>query len=130
MGTSKAIMLSGVYVILGFYTISFNRVNETNFTNAVSVTSVNQAEHLAQTGLSLAQTYMGNNAVLYYFPARSLTTMGGTVTYNAERPASFPTTQTQVTATGMYNGKQVVMTAVFHYYGGRWKLLRVYTNTV
>lgn len=130
MGTSKAVMLSGVYVILGFYTMSFNQVNEANFSNAVRSASINQAEHLAQTGISLAQAYLGNNATLYSFPARSLTTMGGTVTYNAERPASFPITQTQVTATGVYNGKQVVMTAVFHYYGGRWKLLRVYTNTV
>ncbi|MBI2429073.1 MAG: hypothetical protein HYV29_09815 [Ignavibacteriales bacterium] len=130
MGTSKIVMLSGVYVILGFYTISFNRADETNFSNALNATSTAQAEQLAQTGVSLALAYMADNASLYSFSTRSLSTMGGTVAYASSRPASFSATQSEVRATGTFNGKQVVMTAVFHYYGGRWKVLRVYTETV
>ncbi|MBI2429074.1 MAG: hypothetical protein HYV29_09820 [Ignavibacteriales bacterium] len=130
MGTSKIVMLSGLYVILGFYTLSFNRVDETNYSTALNSTSIAQAEQLAQTGVSLALAYMADNSSLYSFSTRSLSTMGGTVAYASSRPASFPVTQSQVTATGTFNGKQVIMTAVFHYYGGRWKILKVYRETV
>ncbi|MEW5799429.1 MAG: hypothetical protein AB1728_10540 [Bacteroidota bacterium] len=130
MGTSKIVMLSGVYVILGFYTISFNRADEINFTTAMNTASASQAEQLARTGVSLALAYMADNSSLTSFSTRTLSTMGGTVEYAASHPVSFPVTQSEVTATGTFNGKQVVMTAVFHYYGGRWKVLRVYTETV
>ncbi len=130
MGTSKIVMLSGVYVILGFYTISFNRADETNFSTALNAASSAQAEQLARTGISLALAYMADNSSLYSFSTQSLSTMGGSVEYAASHPALFPATQSEVTTTGTFNGKQVVMTAVFHYYGGRWKVLRVYTETV
>ncbi|MEW5799428.1 MAG: hypothetical protein AB1728_10535 [Bacteroidota bacterium] len=130
MGTSKIVMLSGVYIILGFYTISFNRADETNLSTALKSVSAAQAEQLARTGMSLALAYMADDPALYSFSTRSLTTMGGTVEYASSRPASFSATQSEVRATGTFNGNQVVMTAVFHYYGGRWKVLRVYTQTV
>jgi len=70
MGTSKVILLSGIYLVLGFYTVSFTAADEANYTNALTV------------------------------------------------------------ATGTYNGMTVQTTAVFHQFGGRWKVLRVYSKTV
>lgn len=131
MGSSKIIMLSGVYLILGFYTLSFNRVDEANFSTANSTASQMQAEQLARTGLSFALTYMADNSSINSFATRTFSTSnGGTITYSADRPSSFPLTQSQIVAVGTFNGKQVTMTAVFHYYGGRWKIARIHTATV
>ena len=130
MGTSKVILLSGIYLILGFYTVSFTAADESNFSSALTVASETQAEQLAKTGMSLALQRFANNLTMYTISSTTVTTMGGTVTYSASRPASFPLTQTQVIATGTYNGVQVQTTAVFHQYGGRWKLLRVMSQSV
>lgn len=130
MGSSKIILLSGVYLILGFYTLSFQRVDENNFTSTITASSKMQAEQYAQIGLSLALTTMANNSSMYSFSPRTFSTAGGTVMYSASRPAGFPSTQTQVIAIGIHNGKQVTMTAVYHFYGNRWKILRVFTETV
>ena len=129
MGTSKIIMLSGVYVILGVYVINFNSVDTTILDSALSTASTAQAEQLARTGLSLALAYMADNSATYSFSERSLSTMGGSVTYSADRPASLPASQSQVVAVGTFNGKQITMTAVFQYYGGRWKIARIYTES-
>jgi len=130
MGTSKVILLSGIYLILGFYTVSFTAADETNFSSALTVATETQAEQLAKTGVSLALQRFANNLTMYTIGSTTVTTMGGTVSYSASRPASFPLTQTQVIATGTYNGVQVQTTAVFHQYGGRWKLLRVMSQSV
>jgi len=128
IGSSKIILLSGVYLILGFYTTSFQRVDENNFTSAIATSSKLQAEQYAQIGLSLALTTMANNSSMHSFSPRTFSTVGGIVTYSANRPAGFPLTQTQVVATGTYNSKHVTMTAVYHFYGGRWKILRIFTE--
>lgn len=130
MGSSKIIVLAGVYLLLGFYTVSFNAADEANFSTALSVATEVQAEQLAKTGVSLALQRFGSNLAMYTISSTSVTTMGGNVTYSASRPASFPLTQTEVIATGTYNGVQVQTTAVFHQYGGRWKLLRVTSEKV
>lgn len=123
-------MLSGVYLIIGFYSLSFNRVDEVNFSTANSIASQMQAEQMAHTGVSLALSYMADNSSISSFSTRSFTSSnGGTITYSASRPASFPSTQSQIVSVGTFNGKQVTMTAVFHYYGGRWKIARIYTRS-
>jgi predicted RNA methylase len=129
MGTSKIIMLSGVYVILGVYLINFNSADNTMLDSALSTASTAQAEQLARTGLSLALVYMADNASTNSFSEKSLSTMGGTVAYSASRPAAFPASQSQVVSVGTVNGKQITMTAVFHYYGGRWKIARIFTQS-
>jgi hypothetical protein len=128
MGSSKIIVLSGVYLMLGFYTLSFNAADESNFSTALVVASETQAEQLAKTGVSLALQKFANNLTIYSIAPTSVSTMGGTITYSASKPASFPWNQTQVVAFGTYEGKRIKSTAVFHQYGGRWKLLRVVTE--
>ncbi|MHB1049926.1 MAG: hypothetical protein ACYC09_07600 [Bacteroidota bacterium] len=130
MGSSKVIILSAVYLILGLYTVSYNAADETNFSAALVVASETQAEQLAKTGVSLALQKFANNLSLYTIAPTTVTTMGGTITYSASRPAAFPLNQTQVVATGYYEGRSIKSTAVFHQYGGRWKLLRVINENV
>lgn len=126
MGTSKIIMLSGIYTILGAYVIGFNSMDNTSFNSALAASSKAQAEQLARTGISLALNYMGSDNAMSTYSQKSLTTMGGTASYQASN-SGLPTTQSQVVCVGTYNGKTVTMTATFHYYGGRWKILRIYT---
>lgn len=129
MSSSKVIMLSGVYIILGVFTVNFNSLDSASFDSAISTMSTTQAEQLARTGLSLALAYMADDVGTYSYGEQTLSTMGGTVTYNADRPASFSSTQSQVVAVGTFNGKQVTMTALFQFYGGRWKIVRIYTES-
>lgn len=130
MGSSKIIVLSALYLMLGFYSSSFNAADESNFSAALTTATETQAEQLAKTGISLALQKFGANLTITSLPKTDVTTMGGTVTYSANQPASFPSTQTQVFAIGVVEGKTVETTAVFHQYGGRWKVLRVYSKTV
>jgi len=130
MGTSKVILLSGIYLVLGFYTVSFTAADEANYTNALTVATQSQAEQLSKTGVSLALQRFAANLAMTSIGTTTVTTMGGTVVYSASQPVSFPATQTQVISTGTYNGVTVQTTAVFHQYGGRWKVLRVYSKTV
>lgn len=130
MGTSKVILLSGIYLILGFYTVSFTAADETNFSSALTVATESQAEQLAKTGISLALQRFANNLAMTSIGTTNVSTMGGSVVYSASQPVSFPATQTQVVSTGTYNGVTVETTAVFHQYGGRWKVLRVYSKVV
>ncbi len=125
MGSSKIIVLSGVYLMLGFYTVSFNAADEANFSTALTVATEMQAEQLAKTGVSLALQKFADYNWMSSISPTSVSTMGGSITYSASRPASFPLTQVEVISTGYYNDKIVKSTAVFHYYGGRWKMLRV-----
>lgn len=128
MGSSKVILLSGVYLILGFYTLSFNSTNEANFSNALSVASSLQTEQLARTGLALSLQKLGNNPAVYSFAEETLQMNNGTITYQANRPVGFPATQTQVVSTALFNNQEVTMTAVYHFQNGRWKILKVYTS--
>jgi len=130
MGTSKVILLSGIYLILGFYTVSFTAADETNFSSALNVATESQAEQLAKTGVSLALQRFANNLAMTSIGTTNVSTMGGAVVYSASQPVSFPATQTQVVSAGTYNGVTVQTTAVLHQYGGRWKVLRVYSKVV
>lgn len=130
MGSSKVIILSAVYLILGFYTVSYNAADEANFSAALVVATETQAEQLAKTGVSLALQKFANNLAMNTIAPTTVTTMGGTITYSANRPATFPLNQTQVIALGYYEGRTVKSTAVFHQYGGRWKLLHVFNENV
>jgi hypothetical protein len=130
MGTSKVILLSGIYLILGFYTVSFTAADETNFSSALTVATESQAEQLSKTGVSLALQRFANNLAMTSIGTTNVSTLGGSVEYSASQPVSFPATQTQIISTGTYNGVTVQTTAVFHQFGGRWKVLRVYSKTV
>ena len=126
MGTSKIIMLSGVYLVLGMYTLSFSEADKANSTQAATVASSIQAEQLARTGVSLAMTKMGTNSAMFSYSDQSSSVMNGTVVYSASRPAGFPASQSQITSTGTFNGKTLTITAVCSYDRGRWRIVRLF----
>jgi len=137
MGSSKIIMLSGMYLIFGFYIVAFNNADESMFKSSTKTATGAQIEQLAQTGLSLASGYMAGDASKANFATRTYVTGNDTVSYSAAQPAGFPASQTQVTSvashTTVVDGqvrvtRAVTETAVYQYNHGRWKQVRVFTS--
>ena len=137
MGSSRIIMLSGVYLIFGFYTIAFNNADESMFKSSMKSATLSGSEQLAQTGLSLASGYMANDFSKINFATRTFVTGTDTVKYSATHPVSLPASQTQVTSTASHttvvggvvkDSRTVTQTAVYQFHNGRWKQMRVFTT--
>ena len=125
MGSSRVIMLSGVYLILGFYTLSFYQADRTNSITVEAVANSVQAEQLARTGISMAMTKMGGSSAVSSFVSESVSMTNGTVTYQADVLTG---SQSKITSTGVFNGRTITMTAVFSYDRGRWRMIRSYAT--
>ncbi len=141
MGTSKVILLSGVYLIFGFYIEAFTNVDETMYKSTIRTATLSQSEELAATGLALAKGYMADQSSRYVFATKTYVNGKDTVRYSASRPAGYPTSQTLVTSTASHYTtvteggvptikvrRQVVQSAVFQYHNNRWKQVRVFTS--
>lgn len=125
MGSSKIIMLSGVYLILGFYTVSFYQAERTSSTTVEAVANTVQAEQLARTGISLALVMMGDDLAVKSFSEQTASMSSGTISYQA---TSLTTTTSEITSTAVFNGRTITMTAVFTYSDGRWRITRTYAT--
>lgn len=139
MGSSKIIMLSGIYLIFGFYIAAFNNVDEMVFKASVKAASMAQTEQMAQSGVALAKSFMGAS------PSQTLSTktfVSGldTVRYSAA-PGLLPASQTLITSVATHyttineNGtptikvvRKVTQTALMQYHNSRWKQLKTYTT--
>ncbi|MFA5835069.1 MAG: hypothetical protein WDA22_16445 [Bacteroidota bacterium] len=137
MGSSKIIMLSGVYLIFGFYIVAYNNADELMYKSSMKTATLVQSEQLANTGLSLARTYMADYSSRYTFEPRTFVSGNDTVSYSAERPVGFPLSQTQVTSVASHTTvvdnevkvtRMVSQTSVFQFHNGRWKMLRTFTE--
>ena len=121
MGTSKIIMLSGIYLILGFYTVGFGVADESNFALATQVATQVQAEQIARTGISLALANMANVNTKNTF-SNSAIVLNGNATYTAIGNTS----QSVITSIGLFNKKSVTVKAVVVYSNNRWRISRIY----
>ena len=140
MGSSKIIMLSGIYLIFGFYIKSYNNVDEMVFKTALKSATMAQTEQLAQTGVTLAKSYLGGSATRT-FTTRTFVSGNDTVKYSASSVGVASSSQTMVTSTASHyttitvNGapqikvvRRVIQTALMQYHNSRWKQIRVYTT--
>jgi hypothetical protein len=125
MGTTKIVMLSGVYLILGMYTIGFTTADRSNSSIAESMANSIQAEQIARTGISLAMTKMGGIYSTHTYTNQNASVMSGSVIYSASQNG-LPSSQSQVTSIGTFAGKIVTMKALFSYERNRWRIIRVY----
>lgn len=130
MGTSKLTMISGLYVILGFYVSAFNSADEATSTIASNAAMTAQTEQLAQTGVSMALLSMANNSSIENLNERSLSTMGGRVTFSANHPATLSSSERLITSRGVISSTQVEATAVIHFDKGRWRIERIYIASI
>jgi hypothetical protein len=129
MGTSKIVMLSGIYLILGMYTVSFTSADRNNSSISESVANSIQAEQIARTGISLAMTKMGASSSTSSYTNQNASVMNGSVVYSASQ-SGLPATQSQVTSTGTFSGKTITIKAVFSYDRNRWRVIRMYVPPV
>ena len=131
MGTSKIAMLSGIYLILGMYTVSFTAADRNNSALSESVANSIQAEQIARTGISFAMKKMGGTYSLTTrsYPNQNASVLNGSVVYSASQ-TGLPASQSQVTSTGTFSGKTVTIKAVFSYERNRWRLIRMYVPPV
>jgi hypothetical protein len=124
MGSSKIIMLSGVYLILGMYSISFNNYDGASFDLAAKTASAVQAEQIARTGISLALANMANRANSASATTINAAVMNGNVTCTV--PVFNSTTQYLISSTAVFNGKSLTVKAVFVFHNNRWKVNQIY----
>lgn len=126
MGTSKIIMLSGVYLILGAYNIGFSVADDINFDLAANTANTTQAEQIARSGVALAITKMANNATLHTYPMTRSSLLSGYVDYTASQ-SGLPLSQSEITSTGYFNGKKVIVKAIMSFDRDRWRLIQLFT---
>jgi hypothetical protein len=124
MGSSRVIMLSGIYLMLGFYTVSFYRADRTNGTTVEAVANTVQAEQLARTGISMALSMMGNDLAAITLAPQNAALSSGNISFQA---APISASSSKITSTAVFNGRTITMTAVFTYDRGRWRITRAYT---
>lgn len=120
-------MLSGVYLIVGFYTVSFYQADVLNSSTVEAVANNVQAEQLARSGVSLAMAAMADDGAMTSFAEQSVNASNGTIEYKAE---ALTATTSKITSTGTFNGKTVTVTAVFNYNDGRWRYQQVYLSPI
>jgi hypothetical protein len=125
MGSSKIIMLSGVYLILGYYLVGFYQVERTNSHTVEAVANSVQAEQLARTGVNLSMTRLGEFVGSKAFTSQTASMSGGTITYVA---TAMPGSYSQVTSTAVFNGRTIIITAVMFHNGDRWVINRTYVT--
>jgi hypothetical protein len=135
MGTSKITLISGVYIILGLYTLSFNTADEATSKIAYTAGNKAQAEQLARTGVYLAQLKLYNYSPstwyqypYTYFGTQNRSTMGGSVSYSAAIQPSLASNERQIVATGTIGTTQVTAKVIVQYDKGRWRTVRSYYN--
>ncbi len=139
MGSSKIIMLSGIYLIFGFYIKAYHNVDEMVFKASVKAASMAQTEQLAQTGVTLAKSFLGGSATSS-LSTQTFVSGLDTVRYSAN-PGSLPASQTLVTSVASHyttidvDGiptikvvRKVTQTALMQYHNSRWKQLKIYTT--
>jgi hypothetical protein len=129
MGTSKVILASGMFVIIGMYSLAFRTADNASFTVAQAQAFRNQATQIALAGVRFASVDLGNRESPGVLPSGTVNLMGGSTTYVTDRPAGYPVTQVRVTSTGNYGGHSITTVAVMNWSSLRWTITRTYAQS-
>ena len=88
MGTSKVIIGLGAYVLIGMYTLLFTSTDQAIYGVAQSQAFHDDARQISNAGVKFALGDVGGNSGAG-FPSSTVSLNGGSVTYEADRPAGF-----------------------------------------
>ncbi|MCX6136684.1 MAG: hypothetical protein NTV54_04210 [Ignavibacteriales bacterium] len=124
MGTSKVIFASGVFVIIGMYSLSFRTADQATTTVALAQAYRNQAEQIAVAGAKFASIDLGSNRWAGLIPSSTVSLMGGSVTYKTDWGTAG--SQMRLTTEGSYQGHTVKYLATMQWVSPRWKVERIY----
>ena len=127
MGTSRIIFASGVFVIIGMYSLSFQTADKATSAVALAQAYHGQAEQIALAGAKFASVDLGSNPTPAVFPSSSVNLMGGNVSYQGDRPAGMPSSKMRITTVGTYGGHSITYIATVEFISPRWKVQRIYT---
>jgi hypothetical protein len=111
MGTGKGILLAGVSLILGFYTLGIKGVDQMQSQQAENRVYGIQAESIAKSGMRFAINQLATSSFLFYGTRRTLTLFDGQLTYEVYINPFYPS-QATVISTGTVKGNRVVISAV------------------
>ncbi len=106
MGTSKGVLLSGVALIIGFYTVGIKKTDRMTAEMAETRANELQSENIAQSGVRLAI----NELVVSNFAtnsSKSLDLLGGTISYTITSSSG----SAHITSTGQFSGRTVKVIA-------------------
>ena len=125
---AKVIFASGVFVMIGIYSLSLLTADEASFRVARGQALHNQAVQIALAGLEFARTEAGKFQYPATLPSGTVSLLGGTVTYITVRLSS---DTLRVKSTGMFPvpdpaPHQIVYVSVLTWVDPHWKVTRTY----
>jgi hypothetical protein len=124
MGMSKVILASGVFVIVGMYSLSFRAADNATSVVALAQAIHSQTEQIALAGTKFAAVDLGGSASIpTILPSGSVNLMGGTVSYRTD---PLPSSKLKVTSVGTYGGHSVTYLATVEFVSPRWQVKRIY----
>jgi hypothetical protein len=127
-GTSKIVLLTGVYLIIGLYSLGFNRADESVNRVMIAEANMNQAEQIALAGIRMGLNEIAPVIGSSTFSTRTANIFQGQVSYTGDVPSSLTSTQSRITSTGTLRGHSITMVAIIHLYNGHWKVSRTYSQ--
>jgi hypothetical protein len=137
--SSKIIMISAVYAILGIYTAGFNSTIDSVSKTATCQADASVAEQLANSGVGLAMTRLKNlNPTTNGTSAANIsnlksTMLGNSFTYSILPDNSLPSSQydRKITSTSRVGSAQVIETVVVSYdlTNDVWRQSKIFVST-
>jgi len=127
-GTSKIVLLTGVYLIIGLYSLGFNRADESVNRVMIAEANMNQSEQIALAGIRMGMNEIAPVIGSSAFSTRTANIFKGQASYRGDVPSSLSSTESRITSTGTLNGHSVTMVAIINLYNGHWRITRIYSQ--
>jgi hypothetical protein len=127
-GTSKIVLLTGVYLIIGLYSLGFNRADESVNRMVIGEANLNQAEQIALAGIRMGMNEIAPVIGSSTFATRTASLFQGQVSYTGDVPSTLGATESRITSTSTLRGHNVTMVAIINLYHGHWKITRIYSQ--
>lgn len=131
MGTSRVILASGMFVMIGMYSLSFRTADEASFSVANGQSLHIQAAQIALAGIKFARNEL-HKIQDPKVPTNidSVSLQGGKVKYVIERPSGYPLKQLKVTSIGTFSNHTIVYISVLTWddpaLPGDWRVTNTY----
>ncbi|HWP82424.1 MAG TPA: hypothetical protein VNN76_07195 [Bacteroidota bacterium] len=121
MGSSRTILLSGIYAMLGVYTLGIREADIMPYRIAAAHADQLQAEEIAKIGVQLCINDLGSSKPTALPFAWEKSVVGGKLTYYSN-DAGLASDQVRIISIGKFNGQRATRVAVV-------KLIGTYTST-
>jgi hypothetical protein len=121
MGNSRMILLSGVYAMLGLYTVGIREADIKQYKIAATHADQVQSEEIAKIGVQFCINDLGLSKPSALPSLSGKSVAGGTLSYYSN-DSGLDSDQVRIISTGTFNGHEITRVAVV-------RLLETYTST-